>query len=210
MPPPLSYIWLAAGELKTAIIVFIVAGSLSLNTLRLLSPLSPREHMAPQAQASREWALEGQHLQTVSLPSVGARGEGAPAGGAPRLPASTESCPGPQASACPEGPPLGTAWHPSDSIRQVIYFPGCQMDTCLLLSGATGWVALSSLGKVSTKARIPSSTLKASRGSGVYMLKDPQSFFAQNFAGHDHIHVACPHVCHVGGTPRSLKAFVSR
>lgn len=211
--PPLSYTWLAAGELKTAVIVFIVAGPLSLNTLWSLSPLSPREHMAPQAQAGCEWALEGQHLQTVSLPSTGTCGEGAAAGGAPRLPASTESCPGPQAAACPEGPPLGTAWHPSDSMCQVIYFPGCQMDTCPLLSGATGWDTLSSLGKMATKARQaegmdPGLPRVLSKPAGVQG-SERSSVFAQNFAVHDHIRVPCPHVCHVGAMPLSLRAFVS-
>lgn len=106
--PQISCSWHTARELKATTMVVFTVADLSLTIFWSLSPLSPREHMAPQAGG--EQPLEGQHLQAVSLPSAGACGEGATAGGAPRLPASPQPCPGPQAATCPEGPPLGTAW----------------------------------------------------------------------------------------------------
>lgn len=75
--------------------------------------------MAPGAPAGGERPLEGQHLQAMSLHSAGACREEAATGGAPRLPASSQPCPGPQAATCPEGPPLGTAWYPGTGIYQV-------------------------------------------------------------------------------------------
>lgn len=114
--------WQAAGGLKEAAVVFIVAGSLSLTTL---PTLTHREHMAPQAQAGGERPLEGQYLQALSLPSAGACGKGATAGGAPRLPALPQPRPGPQAARHPEGSPLGTAWYPSTGLSQVIHFLEC-------------------------------------------------------------------------------------
>ena len=123
--PQISRTSHAAGELKEAAAVFIVAGSLSLTLIWSLSASTPREHMAPQAPAGGGWPLEGRHLQTVSLPSAGASREGASAAGTPKLPASPQPRPGPQAATCPEGSPLGTVWYPSPGRYQVIYFLEC-------------------------------------------------------------------------------------